>query len=321
MSKPDGGTDTDSKYSTEGGKEPPLFVGLGNTEPPRSALKANLAAFLYGEASDRDPLLFSGHRQLLTHVGKECPGAVRPPSKGLGKKPRTGRQSTRNWSFTVSQELSRKTTASVYRGTGTVALEGAAPWSGTPLVGASLKAEADAAIARAKSSEGEAKSLEIVSQASSIEVLFSLLVGANPDDHPSTVELIDIAAAAVAAPLYEIKRLLDVTRPSELANAPDAPRIPVPGHGSFPSGHATASYALAALLSAVTNADENRKCRLSKAAERLADNRMVAGLHTASDTAAGKSLGEQLGAWLASPSLRSASPQWGELYAQASQEW
>lgn len=317
------GKGPDPSAAIAGGKEPPKFSGFGNTEPPRSALKSALGAYLYGEKSDRDPLLFAGARQLEAHIQGECSGAVAPPSKDKGKPPpKSERQSTRNWSFTVSQDLSRRANASVAGGAATVTLAGATAWTGTPLTGSVLKAEAAVAIARAASAAAEARTLEIVSQANAIEILFALLIGANPSDHASTIELIDIASAVVAAPLYDVKRLLDVKRPSEVVSASDdALRIPVPGHASFPSGHATLSYALATLLSAVTDADTNRNCRLLRAAARLADNRILAGLHTDSDTAAGTALGVSMGAWLASQPLRAASVPWGDLYTAASSEW
>jgi membrane-associated phospholipid phosphatase len=79
------------------------------------------------------------------------------------------------------------------------------------------------------------------------------------------------------------------------------PPIDVPGHASYPSGHATESYLLAGILAPVmpaaastqTNPADPDSTPLRRLAERVARNREVLGLHYPSDSKAGKYLGDQ----------------------------
>ena len=72
------------------------------------------------------------------------------------------------------------------------------------------------------------------------------------------------------------------------------PMIPTPGHASWPSGHATESYLMCALLQALLpNAGKYRE-QFERLAARLAVNRTVAGLHFPVDSAAGRLLGTAL---------------------------
>jgi membrane-associated phospholipid phosphatase len=82
------------------------------------------------------------------------------------------------------------------------------------------------------------------------------------------------------------------------------PPFAVPGHASFPSGHATQSALVAGLLAqvlppAVTRVNPPKPgmtppaepaSLLDRMAERLARNREVVGLHYASDSRAGREL-------------------------------
>jgi hypothetical protein len=75
-------------------------------------------------------------------------------------------------------------------------------------------------------------------------------------------------------------------RPSTLS-AEIVPAIPVPGHASYPSGHAAQSMAVALTLSLISP-----DCRSSwvEQARRIAVRREIAGLHYASDSTAGRDL-------------------------------
>ena len=71
------------------------------------------------------------------------------------------------------------------------------------------------------------------------------------------------------------------------------PLLDVPGHPSYPSGHATQAYLVAqALTTVIRNHEIGRE--LYKIAERVAVNREWAGLHYASDSAAGKQLAREV---------------------------
>lgn len=69
------------------------------------------------------------------------------------------------------------------------------------------------------------------------------------------------------------------------------PLIEVPGHGSFPSGHATQSRLVATLLAKVM--PPQAEAPLSCLADRIARNREVMGLHYPSDTRAGQYLADK----------------------------
>jgi hypothetical protein len=83
--------------------------------------------------------------------------------------------------------------------------------------------------------------------------------------------------------------------------------IPTPGHGSWPSGHATEAFLTATVLEALLNAatpsgntgngTESRE-QLQRLAARIAVNRTVAGLHYPVDSAVGRMLGTALGEFL-----------------------
>lgn len=310
--------------SIEGNGEPPRgpVHQLGNGEPPHSRLAAQLSAYLDAEESDRDPLIHAGVNTLNRYLDGLCgtPAAPTLAAPAPAITPPKRRQSRRNRAFTAALELARHAQVSLTAGTAMVKLTGVPPWSGKPLAGAALTARAEATMNLSTEPAAAERMIEIVSQANAIELLFALELGLSLERHPRTVELIDLVSAAIAAPLYEVKRLLDVPRPSELVPGSES-RIPVPGHASFPSGHATASHALAALLKGLCKTNAQRSCRLDGLAARLADNRRYAGLHTDSDTDAGIAFGQAIGAWLASQPLRALCTQWGDLYDAAASEW
>lgn len=79
-------------------------------------------------------------------------------------------------------------------------------------------------------------------------------------------------------------------RPSQLDPSLD-PVLPVPGHASYPSGHATESRALALVLARLDPA-----CAASylSLADAIGDRREIAGLHFPSDSRAGEFLADQI---------------------------
>ena len=78
------------------------------------------------------------------------------------------------------------------------------------------------------------------------------------------------------------------------------PPIPVPGHASYPSGHATQATLLSGLLTLVmpaavtTPLAPSGQSLLDRLAERVARNREVLGLHYPSDSVAGRRLAAQI---------------------------
>lgn len=90
-----------------------------------------------------------------------------------------------------------------------------------------------------------------------------------------------------------LKLGFDVPRPVQLSPQIQ-PVLPTPGHASWPSGHATESYLMAALLNHLLPSDGLRDVQLKRLAARVAVNRTVAGLHYPVDSAAGRLLGTSL---------------------------
>ena len=83
---------------------------------------------------------------------------------------------------------------------------------------------------------------------------------------------------------YKAKPAYRRARPSQLCPSL-MPLIEVPGHASFPSGHAVEAYMLAGMLTKVM--PNGAAGPLNRIAERVARNREVLGLHYPSDTRAG----------------------------------
>jgi hypothetical protein len=175
--------------------------------------------------------------------------------------------------------------------------------------------------------EGRDRAIEIAAQDRHLELLFALAIGVDVQPKvaaPHTLELIDTVSWVTAWPLYLAKYHLRVKRPAVVDQAIET-LIPTPPHASYPSGHATASHALAEVLTSLTGAAaaSDLQRALSALAERIADNRECAGLHTAPDTAAGRALGTALGRWMVEMAVgrQAECPVWATLYARASTEW
>ena len=109
---------------------------------------------------------------------------------------------------------------------------------------------------------------------------------------------------------FPLKFNFNVARPSQLSTRV-MPIIETPTHGSWPSGHATEAFAIATVLSgllyrqtddtalfsmhAVSNTDDKLGNLMLRIAMRIADNRVVAGVHYPHDGMAGAMLGISLG--------------------------
>ena len=146
---------------------------------------------------------------------------------------------------------------------------------------------------------------EITAQVVPPFAFWSALLPIQPDRMPRTIELIQLALALCSFAEQRFKHALAVPRP-QYFNPNVVPAILTPGHGSLPSGHATEAFAVSIILhrlvvaDADSMSDENIKLRglLLALAARIANNRMIAGLHTPIDTAAGRMLGTVLADYL-----------------------
>jgi hypothetical protein len=110
------------------------------------------------------------------------------------------------------------------------------------------------------------------------------------NSHPATFELARAALKVAQFMAVRFKRKYDFPRPSQLSPAL-MPPIDPPGHASYPSGHATESYLLSAVMKLVMPKEAHAP--LDRMAERVARNREVLGLHYPRDSMAGEVLAER----------------------------
>ncbi|HKK96936.1 MAG TPA: phosphatase PAP2 family protein, partial [Marivita sp.] len=144
------------------------------------------------------------------------------------------------------------------------------------------------------------RSAEITSQLGFPTPYFAMMLGLHSAQNAKTFELITATQVAAAHAAMIVKNHLAIRRPDQL-DAQLMPMIPTPGHGSFPSAHATEAYAVLTVLEklihvwdSLSDAPE-RILALRGLAERIAVNRTVAGVHYPIDSWAGAALGRIVG--------------------------
>jgi hypothetical protein len=141
---------------------------------------------------------------------------------------------------------------------------------------------------------------EILVQIAHFWPFWTTITGIDPARHPRTYELMQIAASLSPAVGQPIKHFLDVRRPHTMTSLVQ-PMIPVPGHAAFPSGHATGAYLFVEVMGQLLVSSTGKPPppqlmqQLERMAARIADNRVVAGVHYSIDGAAGELLGRLLG--------------------------
>ena len=152
---------------------------------------------------------------------------------------------------------------------------------------------------------------EIVSQSTEFLTYFMELMSINPTSHPATVRLMNIGSLIALYCCLYWKGFYTRVRPSQLMPAL-MPPISVPGHASFPSGHATQSWLVSLCMQQALpgfqlqtspklpgNPDAGSLCEamtpgLRQLARRIARNREIAGLHYPSDSMGGRRLADQI---------------------------
>jgi membrane-associated phospholipid phosphatase len=129
------------------------------------------------------------------------------------------------------------------------------------------------------------------------------LLAITPGSHPHTYRVLHIASLIGSYAVLYYKGRYDRPRPSQLCPAL-LPPIPMPGHASWPSGHATQAWLKARCIEHVlqglppgtlTPGDlEAVSSNLRTLAIRVARNREIAGLHYPTDSAAGCKLADTI---------------------------
>jgi len=152
---------------------------------------------------------------------------------------------------------------------------------------------------------------EILAQVVPQSAGWAAIAGLTPERHRYTWELIGIGLRFAMMQVMQFKGRLDCPRPSEYG-ATIQPMILTPGYAAYPSGHATEAFFIAELLPLLveearktppttattlkwgkeTDCDRRTlRSQLHRFAYRVAENRVVAGLHFPIDAIAGELLG------------------------------
>ncbi|MEM1156945.1 MAG: phosphatase PAP2 family protein [Verrucomicrobiota bacterium] len=133
----------------------------------------------------------------------------------------------------------------------------------------------------------------------------------NPGKYPATKALLDAVYHDLGVVVFTLKQQYDRVRPSFLEPGLEL-LIPNPKHPAYPSGHSTCAHAFALVLGDLL---PKRKDAMWKDAAGIAYRREIAGVHYASDSAAGQMLAQELHAAL------QQSPAYQQLFRQAQREW
>jgi hypothetical protein len=166
---------------------------------------------------------------------------------------------------------------------------------------------------------------EILTQIQVPYSFFGSVMNLQGGRHRYTFELMSAAFRLSSAVVMQFKNHLRVRRPAERSPLVQ-PVLPTPGHGSYPAGHATQCYLVAAVLKAlldeaVTPGRDALAGQLDKLAERVAYNRVVAGLHYEKDNEVGAGLGIALAGYFVQRVRDGKHPALAWLWARAFDEW
>jgi hypothetical protein len=132
---------------------------------------------------------------------------------------------------------------------------------------------------------------EILIQVSPPYMFFAAVLNLQAGRHRRTFELMSIVQSFGAVVIHQFKHAFRVVRPADRSSLIQ-PIINTPGHGSYPAGHALQCHLQKHVLDTMigwTGAGE-RYGQLDRLAKRIAENRIVAGLHYETDNVEGAKL-------------------------------
>ncbi|MGY3439923.1 phosphatase PAP2 family protein [Marinovum sp. KMM 9879] len=141
---------------------------------------------------------------------------------------------------------------------------------------------------------------EILAQTGDILSFLAMPLSMNLARHKWTLELLQAVLLPVIAVEKALKNAMACRRPHEY-DAQIQPMITAPAHSSFPSGHATESFAIAEVLTLVSGSGGDTSAygaQMALQAARIAHNRVVAGVHFHVDNICGAALGKSLAGML-----------------------
>jgi membrane-associated phospholipid phosphatase len=131
---------------------------------------------------------------------------------------------------------------------------------------------------------------EILNQHQNQQLCFMQLLMMTATSHPKTFFVMKLAARVGEVVMMRLKRHFNRPRPTQYYPTLFPP-VPVPGHSAYPAGHALIAQLTAKVLIEVTTVTaigrSPYKNSLSKLAEQIGRNRVIAGFHFRSDITAG----------------------------------
>lgn len=132
---------------------------------------------------------------------------------------------------------------------------------------------------------------EILQQNQNFQICWLQLLNISRTSHPQTYRLMKLVARCGELAMIILK-LRNPTRPRPSQVCPMLyPPVPVPGHASYPAGHALIGSFTSACLADVVPAHAKA---LETLAARVGFNRVIAGLHFRQDVDVGLQVGQQL---------------------------
>ena len=149
---------------------------------------------------------------------------------------------------------------------------------------------------------------------------FAMILGLQAGRHRHTLELMQVLFSCGKSVVLRAKNHFNCIRPVDL-DPSIMPIIATPAHSSYPAGHATEGTLVATVLKKVAGAKGHAaSSKLDLLAKRIADNRIVAGLHYPVDNEAGAALGDWLARYADDLALEGTNV-WSWLVKQAKEEW
>ena len=156
--------------------------------------------------------------------------------------------------------------------------------------------EAQLAKVESHASSRDTRGPEILTQIDPPMAYFASIANLHSERTPKTLALLALAQHFAYIVEMRFKHALACPRAVEYSAAIQ-PVIQTPAHGSLPSGHATESFMAAGVLGALIpgfGGNGKPQKALRRLAHRIAENRVVAGLHFPIDSIAGRLLGDTL---------------------------
>jgi hypothetical protein len=142
------------------------------------------------------------------------------------------------------------------------------------------------------------RTAEILAQVNPPFAFFAAVLNLQAGRHRWTFEVLATANTFASVVVQQFKHAFRILRPADRSPLIQ-PMLATPGHSSYPAGHATQGHMLKLILAELLGftATSERYGVLDRLANRIAENRVVAGLHYPVDNTEGARLGAELAAY------------------------